>query len=125
MIFGIGVDITHVPRIREAFDRWGERFLNKVFTAEEVRFCLKRPRPVSALAMRFAAKEAFSKALGTGMRRGVYWRDIEVFHNQWGKPGLILHGTALELTRRADIKAMHVSLSDETEYAQAMVVLES
>ncbi len=125
MIFGIGVDLTHVPRIEAAIERWESRFLNRVFTPAEVSFCHKRPRPVSCLAMRFAAKEAFSKALGTGMRRGVYWRDIEVFHHPSGKPGLNLYGNALRLTGEANIRGIHISLSDEGEYANAMVVLET
>ena len=124
MIYGIGVDLTHVPRIEAALRRWQERFLNKVFSADEISFCRRRKSPAHCLAMRFAAKEAFSKALGTGMRRGVYWRDIEVFHNQWGKPGLNIYGHALELVREARITGIHLSLSDENDYALAMVVLE-
>ena len=75
--------------------------------------------------MRFAAKEAFSKALGTGMRQGVYWRDIEVFHYPSGKPGLNLYGNALKLTEQANISGIHLSLSDEGDYANALVVLET
>ena len=124
MIFGIGVDLTHVPRIESTLKRWEERFLRRVYTADEISFCRGRVHAARCFAMRFAAKEAFSKALGTGMRQGIFWRDIEVFHNKWGKPGLNLYGNALAMTRKSNIIHTHVTLSDEGEYAIAMVVLE-
>lgn len=125
MIYGIGVDLAHIPRIEAALKRWNTRFLKRVFTDAEIQFCQKRFRPASCFAMRFAAKEAFSKALGTGMRYGVYWRDIEVFHNRRGKPGLNVYGNCLRLIQEVNIRGIHVSLSDEGEYANAMVVLET
>ena len=124
MIYGIGVDLTNIARIKDAVGRWGDRFLNRVFTEREIFFCRRRPVPPTCFAMRFAAKEAFSKALGTGMRQGVYWKDIEVIHNDHGKPDLKLTGHALDLVRQNDIRGIHLSLSDEIEYATAMVVLE-
>jgi holo-[acyl-carrier protein] synthase len=124
MIYGIGVDLVHVPRVADAWQRWGDRFILRIFTEGERSLCLSRPRPASAFALRFAAKEAFSKAIGLGMRQGLMWRDIEVFHHPGGKPGLRVHGRALSHCRERGIGGMHVSLSDEREYATAVVVLE-
>ncbi len=104
--------------------RWDRRFLSRVFTPDEQALCLSRPRPAAAFSLRFAAKEAFSKAIGLGMKRGVRWRDIEVFHHPEGRPGLRVHGRSRELCRERGITGMHVSLSDEREYATAVVVLE-
>ncbi len=87
MIYGIGVDLVKISRIREALDRWGERFYDRVYTEAEQTLCLSRTHPLRFWAMRFAAKEAFSKAIGFGMRQGIRWRDIEVVHNVYGRPG--------------------------------------
>ncbi len=124
MIYGTGVDIIKISRIEKVIKKWGDRFIDRVFTPEEKAFCLKRIKPYPAFALRFAAKEAFSKALGTGMKNGVFWRDIEVFHFKSGKPGLNIYGTALSLCEKEEIKSFHVSLSDEDEYGIAMVILE-
>lgn len=124
MIFGTGVDIIKIDRIEKVVKKWGYRFIDRVFTSDEKAFCLKRIVPYSAFALRFAAKEAFSKALGTGMRKGVVWRDIEVFHLSSGKPGLNIYGKSLALCEDEGIKSFHVSLSDEAEYGVAMVILE-
>jgi holo-[acyl-carrier protein] synthase len=124
MIYGIGVDVVRIGRIKEVIERWEERFLNRVFTRQEIDFCRSRVHRVSCFAMRFAAKEAFAKALGTGMRHRIYWRQIEVFHDKRGKPEFRLNGHALELVRQANISRLHLSLTDESEYAAAMVVLE-
>jgi holo-[acyl-carrier protein] synthase len=86
--------------------------------------CYDRSSPPSAFALRFGAKEAFSKALGLGMKKGVRWRDIEVFHFPGGRPGLKVHGKSSEICRREKITGFHLSLSDESEYGIAMVVLE-
>jgi len=125
MIYGIGVDLVHVPRMESVLDRWGDRFLERVFTPGERALCLSRARPGSAFALRFAAKEAFSKAVGLGMRKGVRWRDIETYHHPGGRPGLRVHGTCLDICRDRGITAMHVSLSDERDYATAVVILET
>ncbi len=124
MIYGIGVDLVHIPRVEGSWTRWGDRFLGRIFTPNERELCLSRPRPASAFALRFAAKEAFSKAIGLGMRGGIHWRDIEVFHHPGGRPGLRVHGPALSLCRERGITGLHVSLSDEGEYATAVVALE-
>ena len=124
MIYGIGVDLVKMPRIQAALETWGERFQKKIYTEREQTFCLARPKPVRYWAMRFAAKEAFSKAIGLGMRQGICWKDIEVVSNVFGKPELVLHGRAGEICREAGIKNSFLTLSDEDGYAIAMVVLE-
>ena len=92
-IIGLGIDATDLPRVREVFARYGERFLRRVFTDVEIAYCTRQRDPVPSLAGRFAAKEAAMKALGTGHARGVLWKDIEVFR-QGGPPQLRLSGGA-------------------------------
>ena len=124
MIRGIGVDIVKVDRIEKAVERWGHRFLKRIFTAAEIERCQKRARPAQCLALRFAAKEAFAKALGLGMREGLRWRDIEVVHDNFGKPDLLLHNQAQRLLEAVEASRTWLSLSDERESALAVVVLE-
>ncbi|MDB9822547.1 holo-ACP synthase [Deltaproteobacteria bacterium] len=124
MIYGIGVDLVNIARMESVIKRWGDRFINRVFTPGEMEICYRRPSPISAFSLRFAAKEAFSKAMGTGMKKGVRWRDIEVFHYPGGRPGLKLHGRSSEKCEEEEITGFHVSLSDEGEYGMAMVILE-
>ena len=124
MIRGIGVDIVKVDRIEKAVERWGHRFLKRIFTAAEIERCQKRARPAQCLALRFAAKEAFAKALGLGMRKGLRWRDIEVVHDNFGKPDLLLHNQAQRLLEAVEASRTWLSLSDERESALAVVVLE-
>ena len=124
MIRGIGVDIVKVDRIEKAVERWGHRFLKRIFTAAEIERCQKRARPAQCLALRFAAKEAFAKALGLGMRKGLRWRDIEVVHDNFGKPDLLLHNQAQRLLEAMEASRTWLSLSDERESALAVVVLE-
>jgi holo-[acyl-carrier protein] synthase len=124
MIRGIGVDIVKVDRIEKAVERWGHRFLKRIFTPAEIERCQKRARPAQCLALRFAAKEAFAKALGLGMRKGLRWRDIEVVHDNFGKPDLLLHNQAQRLLEDVEASRTWLSLSDERESALAVVVLE-
>jgi holo-[acyl-carrier protein] synthase len=124
MIFGIGIDLVHIKRMAKAIDRWGNRLLDRVFTPSEQELCLKRVNPVSAFAMRFAAKEAFSKALGTGMKKGVRWLDIEVYNTPEGRPMIRLKGKSKEICMKNNIREVHLSLSDEKDYGIAMVILE-
>jgi holo-[acyl-carrier protein] synthase len=124
MIVGTGVDIAEVPRIRQALERHGERFLNRVFTPDEVRYCTGKTNSAERLAARFAAKEAGMKALGTGWRRGVAWRDIEVVRLPGQRPQLRLSGKAGEIARSLGCKATHLSLSHTAEQAIAYVILE-
>ncbi|MBW1708540.1 MAG: holo-ACP synthase [Deltaproteobacteria bacterium] len=125
MIYGIGIDLVKIDRIDRAWKRWGTRFEKRLFTPAEVESCRSRPHPASCLAMRFAAKEAFSKAMGLGLRSSeLLWRDIEVKHNARGKPFLVLSGTAVSIARKVKMKASHLSLTDEAGLAQAFVVVE-
>lgn len=124
MIRGIGVDIVKVDRIEKAVERWGYRFLKRIFTAAEIERCQQRARPAQCLALRFAAKEAFAKALGLGMRKGLRWRDIEVVHDHLGKPDLLLYNQAQRLLEAMEASRTWLSLSDERESALAVVVLE-
>lgn len=123
MVRGLGLDLAQVTRVQEAWQRFGQRFLGRCFTVQEISLCLKRPRPAAALALRFAAKEAFAKATGLGMR-GLGWTEIEVVSDALGKPGLLLHGRAQAWAEEQGIAACHLSLSDDGEYAAAVVVLE-
>lgn len=129
MILGIGVDICDLRRIERSITRFGDRFLNRVFSEEERRACDQRAAPAACYARRWAAKEACVKALGSGVADGVGLRDIRVFSDQWGKPGLTLHGGAaarLAAATPTDATArLHLSLSDEPPFAQAFVVIEA
>jgi len=124
MIFGVGIDLVDIPRMQAVLKRWGERFVKRVFTEQEARVCCQRASPAASFALRFAAKEAFSKALGLGMRKGIRWRDIEVVHLPGGKPTLKLNGKSLETCREKGIVRLHLSLSDEGAYGAAVVILE-
>ena len=124
MIYGIGTDLVMVKRIEEALERWGERFQSKVFTAGEIQYCLQKRNPAPSFAARFAAKEAFVKALGVGMRRGVHWKDVEVQRGPMGKPVLKISGRAREICQKEDIGGFFLSITHDDEYSSAMVVLE-
>ena len=124
MIYGIGIDLVKVKRIAQALERWGERFQNKVFTPGEVRYCLQKKTPSPNFAARFAAKEAFVKALGIGIRRGVHWKDVEVERGPLGKPVLKIYGRAVEICQKERIEGLFLSLTHDGEYSGAVVVLE-
>ncbi len=124
MIYGIGFDLVKVRRIEEALGRWGERFQNKIFTPVEVRYCSQKKNPSPNFAARFAAKEAFVKALGIGIRRGVHWKDVEVQRGSLGKPVLKLYGRAVEICQKERIEGLFLSLTHDGEYSGAIVVLE-
>jgi holo-[acyl-carrier protein] synthase len=126
MIYGIGVDLVKVARLAAAIERYGERFLKRVFTSREIAHCRGKTRGSdSAFALRFAAKEAFSKALGVGLRRdGIRWREVEVAPNPRGKPEILVSGRAAELCAEAGITHRHLSLTDEDGQALAVVILE-
>ncbi len=125
MIVGTGVDITEVPRIKAAVERFGQRFLSRVFTPEEARYCLSRPNAAERLAARFAAKEAAMKAIGTGLRHGVTWQDVEVVRQPGGRPTLRLTGKAAEFAARLGCLHSHLSLTHTADQAMAFVILES
>ena len=125
MIYGIGVDLVKVARIEQVLERYGDRFLERVFTEREIAYCRGKAWAASALAMRFAAKEAFSKALGVGLRKGgIHWREGEVVPDPLGRPEIFVSGRAAQLCEIADIDSIHLSLTDEDQRALAVVILE-
>jgi len=127
MILGIGNDIVSVERIENLLDKFGERFIKKVFTKEERTRSLKKLKPAASLAKRFAAKEAAWKALGDEQQIGINWKDMEVRNDKSGKPFLELTGKAAEqlkkLTPENMVARIDLSLSDELLYAQAFVII--
>jgi holo-[acyl-carrier protein] synthase len=125
MIVGTGVDITEVDRIEAAVTRFGDRFLKRVFTPAEVRYCMGKPNAAERLAARFAAKEAGMKAIGTGLHYGITWQDVEVVRLPGQRPVLQFHGKAAEFASRLGCKRTHLSLSHTREQAIAYVILES
>ncbi len=127
MIYGVGIDLVRVDRIDGVLARYGERFLKRVFTDREIAYCKGRSKQgVFQLAQRFAAKEAFSKALGVGLREGgIRWREVEVLPNRMGKPEIQVTGRAAHMCEEAGIRGMHLSLADEDNHAIAVVVLET
>jgi holo-[acyl-carrier protein] synthase len=124
MIVGTGVDITEVARIRAAVDRYGDRFLQRVFTPAEVQYCASKANAAERLAARFAAKEAGMKAIGTGLRHGITWHDVEVVRVPGERPLLRYAGAAAEFARSLGCKRTHLSLSHTAEQAIAHVILE-
>ncbi len=129
MIIGIGSDITDARRVAEVLERHGERFLDRVFTPIERAKSDRRARRAESYAKRFAAKEACAKALGTGMRRGVFWRDMGVVNLRTGQPTMALTGGAAErlvaITPPGHRAVIHLSLTDDDPYAQAFVIIEA
>jgi holo-[acyl-carrier protein] synthase len=125
-IFGIGTDIVNIKRIDNSLKKNGGIFKNKVFSKNEISYCEKRKNSSAFYAKRFAAKEAFSKALGTGIRKGVNLKNIEVSNNAQGKPSILLKGNLSHLLKRR-IKCkkyfIYLSLSDDTPWAQATVII--
>lgn len=124
MIVGSGVDLAEVARIGAAVERFGERFLRRVFTPAEIAYVERKANRLERYAARFAAKEAGMKALGTGWRRGVRWRDFEVLNLPSGRPTLRLHGKAREYAERMGVKNITLSLTHTREQALANVLLE-
>jgi len=124
MIYGIGIDIVYIPRVKRMLERWGDLFKNKIFTQNEILPRLKKITFYHELAARIAAKEAFAKAVGLGWRQGLRWKDIEVINLKSGQPVLNLYGRASEICKEEKIKNILVSLSHENEYAIAIVMLE-
>ncbi|HQN18062.1 MAG TPA: holo-ACP synthase [Syntrophobacteraceae bacterium] len=124
-VYGVGIDLIRVERLSKASAHWGERFARRVFTSGELAACAGKKRLNHCLAIRFAAKEAFVKALGTGMRSPVLWTDIEVRNNELGKPEISLSPRALKFCSDLGIRSWHLSLTDDGDYGAAVVVLET
>jgi len=125
MIVGTGIDIAEVPRIRKAIERFGDRFLQLVFTPAEILYCDSKANRVERYAARYAAKEAAMKAIGTGWNHGVRWRDCEVTRMPGGRPTLSFHGKAAEFAAKLGAKHAALSLSHTAEQAIAQVILEN
>lgn len=123
MIVGIGLDLVKIDRIRAIAERWQARFLDRLYTEAERRYCLARPAPYASFAGRFAVKEAVLKALGTGWTNGITWHDIQVLNDRTGRPRAAVSGRLKTLMKRAGVTTIHVSLSHDTDYAVAEAVL--
>jgi len=123
MIFGTGIDIVNIERIERMMVRWGDLFLGRVFTEREIVWCQQRTRPPECFAIRFAAKEAFLKAIGRGLRNGIQWTDIEVENDPLGKPLFSFHRKAKKVLETQRIKKALLTLSHERPYAVAHVIL--
>ena len=125
-IFGIGTDIVNIKRIKKILKNNGTRFKNKIFSESEINYCEKKKDPGPFYAKRFAAKEAFSKALGTGIRKGINLKNIIIFNDVYGKPKIKLKGSTYNYLKKK-IKSkkynIHLSLSDDEPWAQATVII--
>jgi len=125
MIVGTGIDAVEIERIQQAIDRYGQRFLDRVFCGAEQAYCRRKRSSAESFAARFAAKEAAAKALGTGMSHGVSWREIEVVREPGGRPALCFHGRAAEIAKRLRVARSHLSLTHTVHLAVASAVLET
>jgi len=125
MIIGIGTDIIDIRRIKNTIHQYGKRFKKRCFSSNEINRSENRLNSVGSYAKRYAAKEACSKAIGTGLAKGVFWKDIEVVNDALGKPSIILHNRALKRMNKITKKdyIIEVSLSDEKKYAIANVII--
>ena len=124
MIVGTGIDMAEVPRIEASIARFGDRFIRRIFTEAEIRYCDSKANRVERYAARFAAKEAAMKAIGTGWNHGVTWRDVEVCRQPGGRPTIAFHGKAAEFAAKLGTAHIALSLSHTKEYAIAQVILE-
>ena len=125
-IFGIGTDIINIKRMEKSIKKNGDNFINKIFSQKEILYCKKKKNPFPFYAKRFAAKEALSKALGTGIRKGIKFKNIEITNDDFGKPSIELKGTtATFLKKKIKTKnySIHLSLSDDIPWAQATVII--
>ena len=125
MIVGTGIDITEVDRIAASIKRFGRRFLERVFTPDEVRYCESKANKAERYAGRFAAKEAAMKAIGTGWSRGVTWQDVEVRRAPGGRPSLVFHRKAAEYFQKLGAVRVQLSITHTEQIAMAQVILES
>jgi holo-[acyl-carrier protein] synthase len=126
MVLGLGTDLIETARLQETIDRFGERFLERIFTAGEISYCMrKKKNAAESFAARFAAKEAGAKALGTGISHGVSWKEFEVRREPSGQPTLHLSGRAAELASAMGVRRIQLSLTHSREMALAVVVVEN
>src|SRR5512142_264098 len=125
MIIGTGVDLAEVDRIRAAYERFGQRFIERIFTPAEIAYVERKANRFERYAGRFAAKEAGMKAIGTGWRRGVRWKDFEVANLPSGKPTLKFHGVAASFAERLGVKNVSLSITHTKTTGLAFVILEN
>ena len=124
MIVGTGIDIVEVPRVAQAIERFGDRFLRRIFTAGEIKYCRSKRNAAERFAARFAAKEAALKAIGTGWKKGVSWTEVEVRREPGGRPTITFSGAAAAHAVALGMKRVSLSLSHTAEIATAQVILE-
>lgn len=124
MILGLGTDLAEIARIERSIARHGQRFLERIYTPDEIAYCLRKKSAAESFAARFAAKEAAAKALGTGISQGVSWHELEVQREASGKPVLHLSGRAAELAASLGVQRNSISLTHTAGFAMAIVLLE-
>jgi holo-[acyl-carrier protein] synthase len=124
MIVGTGVDLAEVPRIRASIERYGAKFVERIYTPAEIAYVERKANRFERFAARFAAKEAGMKAIGTGWRHGVRWQDFEVANLPSGKPTLLLHGVAAQVALRLGVRHVALSMTHTAELGMAHVILE-
>jgi len=124
VIVGTGVDLAEVPRIQASIERYGQKFIQRIYTPREIAYVERKANKFERYAARFAAKEAGMKAIGTGWRRGVRWQDFEVANLPSGKPTLLLHGVAAKFAEKLGVKNVSLSLTHTRELGMAHVILE-
>jgi holo-[acyl-carrier protein] synthase len=125
MVVGVGTDLIEIARIAQSVDRFGDRFLQRIYTAQEIAYCQRKKSSAESLAARFAAKEAAAKALGTGINHGIGWLDLEVGREPSGKPTLQLSGRAAQRARQLGVATINLSLTHSKEIAMAFVIMEN
>jgi holo-[acyl-carrier protein] synthase len=125
VIVGTGIDICEVPRIRRSIERFGQKFVDRIYTAREIAYVERKANKYERYAARFAAKEAGMKAIGTGWRGGITWHDFEVTNMRSGKPTLAFHGVAAKVAAHLGVKNVSLSLTHTSEQGMAFVVLEA
>jgi holo-[acyl-carrier protein] synthase len=125
MILGTGIDIIEVARIAASYEKFGDRFVNRILLPDEIAYCLLHRRPAPFLAARFSAKEAISKAFGTGLGTQLGWHDMEIRRKESGEPFVVMHGKGQDLFDARSAKKLHISLSHTENYAAATAILES
>ena len=123
MVLGIGIDLVKVDRIEKAMSRWSGAFTGRVFTDAEISYCMKQKRPAEAFAARFSAKEAVTKAFGTGLSGGVSWKDVETVRSDSGKPDIVLDGRLKTLASEMGVSRVLISFSHDSGFAVAQAVL--
>ena len=125
MLLGLGTDLIETRRVQQSIDRFGDRFLERIFSPWEIAYCQRKKNAAESFAARFAAKEAGAKALGTGISRGVTWKDFEVKRETSGRPSLHLSGRAAELAAAMGVKRIQLSLTHSRDLAMAVVVVKN